>query len=258
MNKKFTIEPSQSTWRELTGKFFSGLLIWAIISALLFIILSFIGSVFTESMWQTWEFVQSNPMLPLLLLLIWFISSFVWNLWVAGVYSLFFGNRYYNTSKTMWLLLLTNWILFVIFAPIYLIFNSDINTLFIILWFHIILSTFLSTNQMEVVANPNYSGSSIIGTTLWLSISILIYSIMRKAASIWGTQQKLYLMILIPPIIWFAIIPLWLWIREKIYYKMYENGSNGFFTPSLDQKTETEEIKDISEEEEEEINIELE
>jgi len=39
---------------------------------------------------------------------------------------------------------------------------------------------------------------------------------------------------------------------------MYENGSNGFFTPSLDQKTETEEIKDISEEEEEEINIELE
>jgi hypothetical protein len=239
LNKTFSIEPSQSSWRELTGKFFIWLIIWGIISVLLFVILSFVWSVFTESMSQTWEFIKSNPILPLLLLLIWFLSSFIWNLATAGIYGLFFGQRYHNVGKTIWLLLLTNGLLFIILAPVYLIFSSDINTLFIILGFHIMFSIFLSSNQIEIVSNPNYSASSLIGTTLWFAVTILIYSIIRKSAMWEGTQEKIYLLLLFPSIIGFSIIPLWLGIRESIYHKMYEVWNNGFYTPSIDENNNT-------------------
>ena len=96
LKKTLISEPSQASGRELTWKFFIWLIIWGIISALLFVILSFVGSIFTESMWQAGEFVKSNPILPLLLLLIWFLSSFIWNLATSGAYGLFFGQRYYN------------------------------------------------------------------------------------------------------------------------------------------------------------------
>ncbi len=257
LNKSLIIEPNHSSWREVTGKFIIWLVVWAIISALLFIILSFVWSVFTESMWQAWEFVKSNPILPLLLLLIWFLSSFIGNLSIAWIYGMFFGQRYYKTGKTMWLLLLTNGLLFVIFAPIYLIFSSDINTLFIILSFHIMLSTFLSANQNEIVANPNYSASSLVWTTIGFAVTILIYSLIRKSATTWWTQEKLYILLLLPPIISFSIIPLWLWIREKIYYRMYEIWNNGFFTPSIQENEETQEEFVSPIDEDSDINIDL-
>lgn len=233
IKKTLSIEPNQSSGWEIVWKFFIGLLVWWIISVLLFIILSFVWSIFTESMWQTWEFAKSNPILPLLLLLIWFISSFIWNLAISWIYSLFFSQKYYNTSKTMWLLLLTNWLLFIILAPIYIIFANDINILFVILGFHIIFSTFLSSNQTEIVSNPNYSASTLIGNTIGFAITILVYSIVRKSSAIWWTQEKLYLLILFPPLISFAITWLGQWIREIIYYKMYEMWNNWFYTPSI-------------------------
>lgn len=258
LKKVFTIEPSQSSGREITGKLIVWLIVWAIISALLFIILSFVWSIFTESMWQAWEFLKSNPMLPLLLLLIGFLSSFIGNLSIAGIYSMFFNQRYYKTGKTMWLLLLTNWLLFLILAPIYFIFSSDINTLFIVLSFHIMLSTFLSANQSEIVANPNYAASSLIGTTIGFAITMLIYSIIRKTSTIWWTQEKLYILLLLPPIISFSIIPLWLWIREKIYYRMYEIWSNGFYTPSIEKAEEQNQAEFSSPiDEDSDINIDL-
>ncbi|HKL44152.1 MAG TPA: hypothetical protein VJ892_02655 [Candidatus Absconditabacterales bacterium] len=256
IKQTFNTEPSQSSGRELTGKFFIGLIIGGIISALLFMVLSFVGSIFTEGMSQTGEFIKSNPILPLLLLLIGFLSSFIGNLSTAGIYGLFFSQRYYNTSKTMGLLLLTNGILFLILAPVYLIFSSDLNTLFIVLGFHIMLSVFLSINQIEIVGNPNYAGSSLIGSTLGFAITILIYSLVRKGSSIGGTQEKLYLLLLLPSIIGFAIIPLGLGIREKIYYKMYEVGNNGFYTPSINNKPKKDEDLN-SIEENDDINIDL-
>ena len=260
-NKTFSIEPSQSSARELTWKFFIWLIIWWVISVLLFIILSFVWSVFTESMWQAWEFVKSNPILPLLLLLIGFMSSFIGNLATAWIYWLFFGERYYHIGKTMGLLLLTNGLLFIIFAPIYLIFSSDINTLFVILWFHVMFSIFLSANQIEIVSNPNYSASSLIGTTLWFAITILVYSVIRKSSMSGGTQEKLYLMLLFPSIIWFSIIPLWLGIREAIYKKMYEMWNNWFYTAPIEAKTAAEvqdELKFNSPiDEDSDINIDL-
>jgi hypothetical protein len=207
---------------------------------------------------QAWWLTQGNPVLPLIILLIWFLSSFIWNIAIAWIYNLFFNERYFKTAKTMWILLLTNAILFMFFAPIYLIYAWEINTLFILLWFHIMFSVFLSTQQMEIVANPNYWSSALIWTTLGFVITILLYSLVRKSSSMWGTQNKLYLLLLVPPVISFGIMPLWAWIWERIYYKMYEVWNNWFYNPPLEEiSRKDDELQAATINENDDINIDL-
>lgn len=254
----FTRDPSQTSGRWLTGKVFIWLAIGWVIAILLFVILSFVWWVFTDSMSQTWWFSKTNPILPLVILLIGFLSSFIGNIAISGIYNLFFGERYFKTAKTMWILLLTNAILFLFFTPIYLIYSSDTNTLFILLGFHIMFSVFLSTQQMETVSNPNYWSSALIWSTLGFMIIILIYSIVRKSASMWWSQNKLYLLLLIPPVISFGLMPLWAWIREIIYYRMYELGNNWFYNPPLEENSKRNvEFEKNAIDENDDINIDL-
>lgn len=255
MNTMIKSEPNHTSWGWLIWKIIIWIIVWWLISVLLFIILSFVWNIFTWWMWQTSELTRSNPVLPLILLLIWFLSSFIGNIAIAWIYWLFFWDKYTDISKTIWLILLTNAILFIILTPIYIIFNWSLDTLFIILWLHIMFSVFLSSTQTEIVSNPNYSWSSLLWNTLWFSLAILIYLLIRKTTVFdWLTQQT-YLMILMPPIVWFTVIPLWLWIWEIIYFKMYELGNNWFYTSS----NETQDTKEIKNETQlnDDINIDL-
>ncbi len=255
---ELTAKPNQSSWWEIFGKVFIGIIVWLIISGLLFIILTAIWGSITEVKSTT----ATNPILPLLLIVSWFLASFIGNLWVAGLYSLFFSKKYFNMSKTIWVLLLTNWLLFIFLLFIYIMFNGNLNTLFMVLWFHIIIATFLSSQQMESMKNPNYSSSSLIGNTLSLAIIMLIYGIIRKVAAVWWElQNQLYLLLLIPPVLAFWITPLWLWIWEIIYYKFFEIGNNPFYAESkwelnekeLDYLQKEESLNEI----EEDINVDL-
>ena len=160
-------EPSNLSGRQLVAKVVIGIAIGGIISALLFVVMSFIGSMFTATLGQQSQGVAtSNPLLPIILLFIGFLSTFIGNLAVAGVYSLFYSSKYYDLSKMLGLLFLTNGILFFILAPIYLIFGSQIETLFILLGFHVLFSVFISAAQIEFTANPNYSASALMGNVL--------------------------------------------------------------------------------------------
>jgi hypothetical protein len=126
--------PSNLTGRQLVAKVVMGLVIGGIIAALLFVVVSFIGSMFTSALGaQTTELSSANPLLPLILLFIGFISTFIGNIAVAGVYSLFYSKKYYDVTKMFGLLFLTNGILFFILAPVYILFGSQIDTLFVIL-----------------------------------------------------------------------------------------------------------------------------
>lgn len=259
-NKKFLtdIEPNKITWWHFFWKVLIWLWIWWIITALLFIILSTIWWVFNESLTGN----SISPILPIILILIWFVISFIGNLWVLWMYNLFFSKRYHNITKTIWILLLTNWILFILLVPVYLIFSKNINTLFIILWFHIIISTFLSSQQIETCCNPNYSSSALIWNTLSLAIIMLIYWIIWKTASLWDVQSQLYLLLLFPPILAFSIMPLWLSFRELIYTKIYEMWNNCFYVPSRwemnqEEKENIEIDTKIKNDIEEDINIDL-
>lgn len=246
--------PSNLTGRQLVAKVMIGLAIGGIIAALLFIVVSFIGTMFTAAFGQqTAEFASVNPLLPIILLFIGFISTFIGNIAVAGIYSLFYSNRYYDATKMFGLLFLTNGILFFILAPIYILFGSQIETLFVILWFHVLFSVFVSASQIEFTSNPNYSWSALMGNILWFAFALLMYGLCYKLSS-WSTpQQKIYLFMLLPPIVGYMLIPLGASIREKVYYKFYELGNNGFYIPSPgegEQEDEEEVVKN------EEVNVE--
>lgn len=251
-------EPSQSSWRWLIWKSIIWFIIWWILAILIFIILSFVWGIFSSSISPNWTFNNTSPILSLIILLIWFLSSFIWNLSIAWIYSLFFSERYFKTAKTIWILLLTNWIIFIFLAPIYLSYWSDTKTLFTVLWLHIIFSAFISSQQIENTSNPNYWASALIWNTLWFVVAILIYILIEKSSTITGAQNETYIKLLVPPIVWFAIMPLWLWIREKIYHKMYEMWNDWFYTaPTSQEKQEIIKNNEFDENEEDEINIDL-
>ena len=256
IKRELSAKPNQTSWWEIFGKIFIGIIAWAIMSWLLFIILTALWGSVTESIWT------KNPMLPLLLIVSGFLVSFIWNLWVAGLYSLFFSKKYFNMSKTIWALLLTNWLLFVFLLFIYITFNGDTDKLFLILWFHIIIATFLSSQQIENMKKPNYSASSLIWNTLSLAIIMLIYWIIRKIAAVWwSTQNQIHLLLLVPPILSFWIMPLGLWIWEAIYYKFFEMWNDPFYAESKWELNEKE-LEYLEKEEklneiDEDINIDI-
>lgn len=236
-NAPMTLAPNTLSNRQLLGKMGTGLLIWVLISFLLFLLLSFLGSIFTDAL-QASEFVTPSPLLPLFMLFIGFLVTVIGNMIVAGLYNLFYSTVYYDSTKMIALLLLTNGILFLILSPIYIAFFNEPTHLFLILWFHILFSIFLSSNQIEFFANPNYAASNIIGNTCGFALSLLVYGLIYKtsiATSGQHAQQAVYLLMLLPSILGFTLIPLCLGLRQKIYYKFYELGNNGFYIPSLSE-----------------------
>lgn len=245
-------EPNNLSGRQLVAKVFIGLAIGWIIAALLFVIISFMSSMFTDILQQQQsEFTKTNPLLSLVLLFVGFISSFIGNMAVAGIYSLFYGKRYYDSSKMFWLLLLTNGILFFVLAPLYLIFNQNINILFLIMWFHILFSVFVSSCQIDFVSSPHYSPSSMIWNVLWFVLWFLGYALVYKTAIQSWAQQQIYFLMLFPPILAYVLVPFGSGIWEKVYYKFYEAGANPFYVTSFEG------INSNSDTEPEDINVEL-
>lgn len=60
---------------------------------------------------------------------------------------------------------------------------------------------------------------------------------------------------LLPPMLAYTIIPFGSGIREKIYYKSYEIGNNGFYIPSITADDALEQAQEEGSEDEE-VNIE--
>lgn len=253
-------EPNNLTGRQILGKTFTGLAVGWIIATLLFVVITFIGWMFMSALgWpETTGGITSrpSPLLPLILLFIGFLSTFIGNISIAGLYNLFYSKKYTNATKTFGLLLLTNGILFFILAPIYLVFSNDIQTLFIVLWFHVLFSVFISACQTEFTSNPNYAGSAFMGNIIGFAAALLLYSIIYKAAASSEMQKETYLLMLLPSILWYTLIPLWAGIWEKIYYKFYEMGNNAFFIPSPWENGQISTEEDKWHNDSEDINIE--
>lgn len=246
-------EPNNLSWRQLTAKVFIWLAIWGIIAVLLFVIISFMSGMFTDILQQQQaEFTKTNPLLSLVLLFVGFISSFIGNMAVAGIYNLFYGKRYYDSSKIFWLLLLTNGILFFVLAPLYLVFNQNINVLFLILWFHVLFSVFVSSCQIDFVSSPHYSPSSMIWNMFGFILAFLWYAIVYKVAIQSGAQQQIYFLMLFPSLLAYTLLPFGSGIWEKIYYKIYESGANPFYVASIEDINNME-----NESEPEDVNVDL-
>jgi len=252
--KKLNIEPSNLSGWQLMGKAAIWLVVWILIAVLLFVVLSFIGTIFDSAI-QWWTWFKSNPLLWIIILFIGFLSSFIGNIIVWWAYSVFFNKKYYDSSKMFWFLLLTNALLFAILAPIYIVFSSNVDTLFLILWFHVMFSIFISANQMDFLSNPNYSGSALMGNTLWFAMAFLLYGILYKVAKVSSVSNQTYFFMLFPSILAFTLIPFFSGLWEKIYYKFYEMGSKSFYIPSLSEVTTDDAEEQSISEQEAEINV---
>lgn len=235
---KFNIEPSNTNGRQVLAKTSIGLVLGVLIAFLIFLILTFVGSIFTEALaGGGGSLTETNPLLPLILIMIAFVSTFIGNMIVAGLYSLFYSRKYYDSSKMFSFLILSNVIIFFILAPIYIVFNSEIDTLFLVLAFHVFFSIFISHAGLEFISNPNYSASYLVGTVMGFIFCIFLYALIHKYGYVFGdgSQVKLYMMMLFPSVLAYTFIPLWQGIWDVIYYKFYEVWNNFFYIPSLSE-----------------------
>ena len=146
--------PPRTTRGEVFAKTLMGLLIWGILAFLFFIIVSLAGDTLT-TMLQTAQIegLGGNPLLPMLMLIIAFITTFIGTASVAGLYNVFYSKDYYDLGSMLRSVMIVNVILFLFFAPIYLLFASNLDSLFFVIAFHIVFSVFLCMCQMEILVN---------------------------------------------------------------------------------------------------------
>jgi hypothetical protein len=244
----FNLEPSDQSGRSIFGKVVLGGGIGTVIAFVIFMILTLLGR----------EQLVTNPLLPLILLLIAFLTTFVGNMAVAGTYTLFFSQKYYDLNKTAVLILWSNFILFFILAPLYFLFNvpGEPERLFFVLAFHILFAVFIAASQIEFVSNPNYSSSFLIGNMIGLCLCFLVYGFAYTVLGQTTVDKDQYLLILLPSIVGYMLMPLSSSLWDKIYYKFYEVGNNMLYTPSLSEIMVPEsEVNVTSGGEDDEINV---
>jgi hypothetical protein len=57
---------------------------------------------------------------------------------------------------------------------------------------------------------------------------------------------------IVPPLLAYTLVPFGSGIREKVYYKFYELGNNGFYIPSISEREEETEEENTNQE----VNVE--
>ncbi len=235
-------EPNYNSWWQVLAKLAIGFGIGIVIAFLVFIILYMVNSMMTQALQNntgsTWASTV-NPLIPLILIVIAFIATFIGNVMLAWVYNLFYSTKYYDLGKMFSNSLLSNVLIFFAFIPLYLIYYNDINNLFMVLWFHVIFSIFICYTHVEILTNPNYSSSHLMGTTVWVAVASMLFIIAENA--LWDKDKNGYI-VLIPPFIWYICIPFFHALWEKIYYKFYENGNDFLYLPTLQEINQQEVI----------------
>lgn len=252
----FDNAPNDVTLWSFFWKIFIGAVVWLCVAALLFWTLLALGWIIWSNIWEV------NPLIKVLLPVVGFIVWFVWNLALAGLYNIFFSKRYYSFWKMCGLIFTSSIILFIFFFILYFLFN-DIVSLYQILWFQIVFWLYISLNLIDFLSQPNYSAASLMWNTLWCILSVVVFlGIIHAfaASQTWATidPTDIIIPIIISSVLSYAIMTLWAWIWDAIYYKFFERWNNPFYLPSLNELREErrkEEIK--NKKEEEEVNVEM-
>ncbi len=153
-----------------------GLIIGIFIAFLIFITLILVGGIIESAITNAaaGESVI-NPLLPLMLIIIAFVSIIIGMMLIAGIFNLLYTDKYYDMSKMFSLSLTLNIILFILFIPLYMAFSTNPTQLFFVLGFHIIFAVFASYTVIEMSTNPNYAAVHLIGTTIAMTVALLLF-----------------------------------------------------------------------------------
>lgn len=243
--KKGTIslwsEPNYNTGWQVLAKWAIGLTVGLLVWFLIFIILFMTGDIMTQAQQNnvgSTGTTPANPLIPLIFIVIAFIATFIGNVILAGVYNLFYSTKYYDLWKMFSNSLLSNVIIFFVFIPLYLVFYNNMGSLYTVLGFHIIFAIFACYTHVEILTNPNYSSSHLIGTTIGSAASAMLFILVLRIFS----SEILSFIALIPPLIWYFCIPVFHAMWEKVYYKFYENGNDFLYLPTLQEINQQEGI----------------
>jgi len=230
------IEPHNPTGREIILKGFVGLIIGTVIAFLVFIVLVLVWGIIQEALAGSLNGnTVINPLLPLILMIIAFLGTFIGNLIITGVLNMIYTNKYYDMGKMFSIALLINVLLFFFFIPIYLLFMSSPQSLFLILALHIFVTVFMCYAGIEISTNPNYSASSLVGSVLWFTIAVFLFAVVFKVLGNGTEGTQINILLAVPPVLAYLCIPLFQTIREKLYYKFYTMGNNFLYIPSLNE-----------------------
>lgn len=211
------------------------LIVGLVISLLIFVVLILVWWVIEQALADSLSGnFTINPLLPLILLVIAFLGTFIGNLVLAGVFNLVYTDKYYDMKKMFSISLMINILLFFFFVPLYLLFTGSVTPLFLILAMHIIITVFLCYIGIEISTNPNYAVSHLIWWALGFCVAVFVFALVYKLISL-SWWQQINLIMAIPPILAYFLIPLFHGIREKIYHKLYSSGNNFLYVPSLSE-----------------------
>ena len=229
--------PHNPTWRQVMIKTFVGLIVGTLIAFLTFIVLVLVKGIIDQALADSLSGdVVVNPLLPLILMVIAFLGTFIGNIIIAWVLNLVYTTKYYDMSKMFTVTLLMNILLFLFFIPIYLLFIGNLTTLFMILAMHVLLTVFLCYIGIEATTNPNYAASHMVWWAWGLAVAIFCFALASKVLNTTGSQQ-VGMLLSLPPVLAYFFIPLFQSIREKVYYKFYSMWNNFLYIPSMHEVT---------------------
>lgn len=243
-------------WIRLIGWMIVGWLVWVLI----FVISVLFWGLFTQALQQiTDQNVESQPVLWMILLIIWFLTWVVGSVTMAIITWLVEWDKYPSIWNLIKLAFTSNIILFFAIAPAYLIWNSDLSGWYVVLSVHTVLSIFVAQTMIDISAHPNYATSALMWTSLWLALYVLIFWLMFKmftydALGNTTSTTTLQLLLSLPPVLAYSLIPFVGWLWTKIYCSMASAGADMFYTQSFSERTKDEQAE--SAEQTEEINVE--
>jgi hypothetical protein len=152
-----------------------------------------------------------------------------------------YGDEYYDLTAMFRYVLITNVVIFLFLAPVYLVYMNDVSSLFFVMALHVALGVYVTLMQLDMMINPHYSISSSIGATFGLVSGMLLYVLIISAVSGPVVQDSLHRYVILPPVLMYTIIPLGQGIWKMIYTRWYETGSDALYlgSPSELQDTST-------------------
>jgi len=251
--------PSATT---LIGKMMIWLVVGVIVALIIFAITILFGNTMNLIIQWLWQVAKdSSPLLWMIMLVIAFLSSMVGNMLIALLYGLMYGGVYPSVGKLMTYALIANVMLFIILAPLYAIVYESVSSLFMVLWFHTIFSVFVTSVMNETSIDSHYALSSLVGGMIGMASVVLIFMlvfkvlILNKIDVTWVTTSQIKIMLSLPALIAYSLIPLILAIWQKIYSWLYDMGSNFLYAGSRDDRVQEAQMIQSQEIIEDEINI---
>ena len=228
--------PHRPSGSAIIGKTLIWLVVGVLLSLLLFLVLTVLGDGLAELTQDTTQILINNPLFPLVLLLVMSVITLLWSIAIALLYSAIFSSYYRDVGKWLRASLLSHGLLFVVLAPLYLLFRGDIDALFFVVEVHMLISFFVTFVYGDLLANPHYSVQHVLGGTLGLAVAIMVFAVILKTTQNSTLQDQLYIFLLFPSVISLTLLPLVQSMRQILYYGLYESGSDMLYVPSPSER----------------------